>query len=254
MRFAALPFAVVTMLFSSCLAQSAAGPAAQWLFQTTNQHRAEHGLPPLAWDGALAHAAQAHAERMSREPGESQHQYPGEPNLTARAMQAGAHFSKVSENIAEATASVADIDRAWMNSPVHRANILDLQLNTIGISVIEVRGTLHAVEDFGHSNPTLGRDEIESRAQQALREQGIRVQTSDAATQAARKNCESPNSAPAPGVLLAMQWDGPDLTQLPATVLQGMPQVNQHSVAVGSCPSTRGGEGFTTYHLAVLMY
>ena len=236
-----------------CVAQSGANSAAQSLFQLTNQHRAEHGLPPLAWDAALARAARGHADRMSREPGDSQHQYPGEADLITRVVQAGAHFSKVSENIA-AGPSAAEIDRAWMTSPVHRANILDPQLNALGVSVVEVRGTLYAVEDFGHGNPVLGREDVERRAQQALRDRGIKVQTAEEATQAARRNCESPNSPPAPGVLLGMQWDGPDISQLPATVLQGMPQVREHSVGVGACPSTRGNEGITTYHLAVLMY
>ncbi len=237
----------------SLFAQAAPGTAEQTLLQLTNQSRAQHGLPPLGWDAALARAARGHAIRMSREPGEIEHQYPGEPELTTRASQAGAHFTTISENIAAATAGVAEIERGWMNSPVHRANILNPRLNVVGISVIDVRGTLYAVQDFGRSNPVLGREEIESLAQQALRERGIRVEPSAATKQAARRNCESPNS-PTTGVLLAMQWDGPDLSQLPTTVLQGMPQVREHAVAVGACPSTRTGEGFTTYHLAVLMY
>ena len=90
-------------------AQEGATPAELTLFQLANQRRAEQGIPPLAWDSALARAARGHAERMSREQGEPQHQYSGEPDLPARASQAGAHFSKVSENVAAANTKLADI-------------------------------------------------------------------------------------------------------------------------------------------------
>lgn len=243
----------LAMSIPSASAQAGANPAEQTLFQLTNQSRAEHGLPPLAWDDSLARSARAHVNRMSREPGDVQHQYAGEPNLAARASQTGAQFSKISENIAAVQGTAADIARAWMNSPGHRANILDPQLNAVGIGVVEVQGTLYAVEDFSHTTATLSRNEIEARAQQALRDRGLKVETSDSAKQAARNSCNS-QSKPAAGVLAVMQWDCTDLNQLPGLVLQEMPQVKQHSVAVGACPDTRSGEGFTTYHVTVLMY
>ena len=51
-----------------------------------------------------------------------------------------------------------------------------------------------------------------------------------------------------------MQWDGPDLSALPQSLLQQMPQARDHTAAVGACPSKRTAEGFTTYRLAVLLY
>ena len=35
-----------------------------------------------------------------------------------------------------------------MKSPPHRANILDKDMNSVGIGVVEQRGQLFAVEDF----------------------------------------------------------------------------------------------------------
>jgi hypothetical protein len=241
------------MLIPAAFAQKGPSPAEQTFLQLANQRRAEQGLAPLAWDAALARAARAHALRMAREPGETQHQYPGEPDVITRASQAGAHFSTVSENIAAARASVETIERAWMNSPVHRANILDQRVNVAGIAVIENRGTLYAVEDFARSVPVLGRNEVESRVQELLRNQGIRSAESNESKADARRSCETQSSA-APNSILIMQWDGPDLTQLPGTLLQQMPQARNHTAAVGACPSKRTGEGFTTYRIAVLMY
>ena len=243
----------LAMSIPSAYAQAGANPAEQLLFQSVNQNRAEHGLPPLAWDESLARAARAHANRMSREPGGTQHQYAGEPDLVARASQAGAQFSKVSENIAAVQGTPADIARAWMNSPVHRENILDPQLSAVGVGVVEVQGTIYAVEDFSHTTPDLGRDEIEAQAQQALRDNGLKVETSDAAKQAARNSCNPSNTPPA-GVRAVMQFDCMDLKTLPGIVLKGMPEAKQHTLAVGACGGPENHQGFTTYHVAVLMY
>src|ERR1700744_3550379 len=95
----------------------------QTLFQLTNQARAAHNLPPLHWDNALAAAAKAHVQRVRNEPGELLHQYPGEPDLTTRGAQAGAHFPPHAENVGRGT-DVPLIQQTWMNSPSHRANIL----------------------------------------------------------------------------------------------------------------------------------
>jgi hypothetical protein len=255
MRTLILPLVLgVLMTSSSIFAQTAGSPAEQTLLQLVNQRRAEHGLGPVAWDAALARAARGHAVWMSREPGEEQHQYPGEPNLTTRAAQAGGRFSMVAENIATAQrGNVLEIERAWMNSPVHRGNILSPRVNQIGIAVLDVRGTLYAVEDFGHGNPVLAASDVESRAQQALRAQGIRLELSSEARETARANCVRPNG-PIGRARLSLQWDGPDVNELPGVLMKNIPQVRGHAFAVGACPSTRRGEGFTTYHVAVLMY
>ena len=79
--------------------------------------------------------------------GEAQHQFEGEPNLSARVKQAGAHFSWLSENVVVA-ATVDSVHKEFMNSPNHRANILDRDMDSVGIAVVERGGKLFAVEDF----------------------------------------------------------------------------------------------------------
>jgi uncharacterized protein YkwD len=59
-----------------------------------NQARAQAGAGPLKWDAALAAAARQHCLRMAAD-GSISHQYPGEPDASARAAQAGAHFSLI---------------------------------------------------------------------------------------------------------------------------------------------------------------
>ena len=58
------------------------------LFSSLNRERISQGLPVLQWDDALASAARQHAVRMAQLD-QMSHQLPGEPNLLARASEAG---------------------------------------------------------------------------------------------------------------------------------------------------------------------
>jgi hypothetical protein len=248
-----LTLLALLLLTPAAPAQQGASVAEQYLLQKANQHRADHGLSPLGWDAALARAAHAHALRIMQDGGPALHQYPGEPDMKTRAVQSGAHFSMVSENVSGNGSSAIEIERAWMNSPVHRANILDPHLDVVGIAVVQRRGILYAVEDFARSVRVLGHNQIEQQVQQLLRDHGIQPATSAAARENARRTCLDPASTTG-YPLLVMQWDGADLTQLPDALLQQMPTARQHTAAVAACPSTRQQEGFTTYHVAILMY
>lgn len=116
------------------------------LLDAANRERHQQGLPELKWDDALASAAAKHAGQMA-EHAMLSHQLPGEASLPARVAQAGVHHSWLSENIAEG-ASADDIHAQFMKSPNHRANILDSDMDTVGIGVVESSGKWYAVEDF----------------------------------------------------------------------------------------------------------
>ena len=120
--------------------------AEQQLLQLVNRERKAHGLRTLKADDALANAARKHASRMA-EQGRTAHQFPGEPNQMARARAAGAHFSWLSENVDEGTNAVS-IHQSFMKSPLHRANILDRDMDSVGIGIVGRNGHLFAVEDF----------------------------------------------------------------------------------------------------------
>jgi uncharacterized protein YkwD len=119
------------------------------LFVAVNKARRAEGLAPLRWDDSLATAARRHAEVMA-EHRSAQHGFAGEASLSVRAKQAGAHFNWLSENVVEAS-SAESIHAQFINSPAHRANILDRDMDSIGIGVIEEGGQLFAVEDFSQA-------------------------------------------------------------------------------------------------------
>ena len=119
------------------------------LFAAVNQARRAYGLSPLRWDELLATAARRHAKVMA-ERGSAQHGFEDEPSLSARVKQAGAHFSWLSENVIQGP-SPEFIHVQFMKSPTHRANILDRDMDSIGIGVVEQRGQLFAVEDLSQA-------------------------------------------------------------------------------------------------------
>ncbi|HMH08713.1 MAG TPA: CAP domain-containing protein [Terriglobales bacterium] len=116
------------------------------LFNATNRERLAHGLPALQWNDALAGAARKHASEMAHKDALS-HQFPGEPSLPSRVKQMGAHFVWLSENVALGP-NTSLIHAQLVKSPQHRANMLDTDMNVVGIGIVERNGRLFAVEDF----------------------------------------------------------------------------------------------------------
>jgi uncharacterized protein YkwD len=134
------------MVYGFANAQSPAVRTERNLLAAVNQARRNQGLAPLRWDESLAAAARRHAAVMA-EHRSAQHAFGGEPGLSARVKQAGAHFSWLSENVSQGPTSDF-IHTQFMRSPSHRANILDMDMNSIGVGVVEQAGQLFAVEDF----------------------------------------------------------------------------------------------------------
>ncbi len=227
-----------------------ASPAEQQLFDATNQVRSDQGLSPLHWDASLAYAAHAHAEKMT-EQGQLSHQYGGEPPLTTRAAQAGAHFQSIAENIAMGP-SANSIQNQWMHSMPHRTNILDPQMTAIGIAVVEKRGSLYAVEDFANSVQSMSPEQVEQKIGELLNQKGV---APTGPKRDARQTCEMPSGSAGgshPGAVV--RWQSADMSKLPEVLEQRVRSGQYHTAAVGACSSTNPGQGFTTFRVAVLLY
>ena len=244
-----LASSILAIAAPHALAQPAGSPE-QTLLQLANQTRAAHNLPPLQWDDSLAKAAQFHLKWVVRNPGDLSHQFPGEPDLIARGANAGAHFGTISENIAGHGDTPEALQQIWMTTPTHRANLLDPNLNIIGIAVTQYQGFLFAVEDFAHNVPTLTPDTIEHQVAKLLQARGFPPAPSNAD---ARKTCTMPQGQ-AGTPKLVIQWDGSDISQLPDALVQHLDETKYSSAAVGACPSKQTTQQFTTYHIAVLLY
>jgi hypothetical protein len=167
--------------------------------------------------------------------------------MTTRGSQAGAHFTTIAENVGRGS-DIPLIHQTFMNSPAHRANILDPNLNAIGISIAEDRGLFAAVEDFSRSATVQSFDSLEKSVTQILLEHGIAPAESNAD---AHQTCTMQRGA-AGSPKLVVQWDGPDPTLLPDSLLRAIATGQYTTAEVAVCASKQ--PHFTTYNTAVLLY
>jgi len=227
--------------------------AEQYLLSAANKDRAAHGLAPLRHDPILAQAAAGHAREMARHSDIS-HGFPGEPDLTARAATVGARFSLITENVAEAPDS-ALIHDLWMHSKGHRANLLDPNVDAVGISVIVRDEQLYAVEDFASTVPELTLDQQEETVAELLAQTGVQVVNSRSSIIAdARQTCATTSGyVGSRRPWFVLRYTAGSLAQIPSQIADRLNSSKYHQAAVGACPATDQG-GFTGYNLAILLY
>ncbi len=104
----------------------------QQVLTLTNQERAKGGLKPLATDAALMDSARAKSADMSKNNYFS-HTSPtlGSPFDQMKAK--GIQYKAAAENIAMGQKTAAEVVKGWMESPGHRANIMNGNYTHIGI-------------------------------------------------------------------------------------------------------------------------
>jgi uncharacterized protein YkwD len=101
------------------------------LIEQTNAQRAKYGLPPLAVDQSLEKTARSHTVWMTN----------------SRNLQ---HSNiNVGENIAMGQRTTGEAVTDWMNSPGHRANILNSSYKRTGVAAFQTPdGTIYWCQQF----------------------------------------------------------------------------------------------------------
>jgi uncharacterized protein YkwD len=123
----------------------------QTIVDLVNQQRAANGLAPLQVNSELVVAAQIHSSDMAT-LGQMLHTLPGAalPTLQSRAQYVGYNYSYLGENIAFNYPDDNSVMTAWMNSPGHRANILDPNYTEIGVGIAyDSLGEPYYTQEFG---------------------------------------------------------------------------------------------------------
>ncbi|WP_315789600.1 CAP domain-containing protein [Fischerella sp. JS2] len=116
----------------------------QQVVKLTNEERAKNGLAPLKENAELNYAADEYAEQMS-ETGVLSHTGPDGSQPWDRAKTVGYEAQTMGENIARGQKTPEEVVAAWMNSPGHRANILNSKYTEIGVGFDDN----FWVQDFG---------------------------------------------------------------------------------------------------------
>jgi len=113
----------------------------------TNQERAKAGCGSLRIDSRLVTAARRHSQDMAAN-NYFDHTSRSGASPWAR-MEAAGYPSPGAENIAKGQPTPAAVMQGWMNSPGHRANILNCKLKAIGVGMAQGPGGPYWTQNFG---------------------------------------------------------------------------------------------------------
>ena len=100
-----------------------------------NQERAKQGLAPLTQDWQLSRVARYKSQDM-KNLGYFSHTSPTYGSPFDMMKSFGISYRTAGENIAKGYATPEAVVRAWMNSPGHRANILNSSYTHIGVGYV----------------------------------------------------------------------------------------------------------------------
>lgn len=113
-----------------------------------NKQRAAAGCGALTEDAQLTDAAQRHSEDMAARDF-FEHTNPDGAGPGQRVTDAGYRWSAYGENIARGQETPQSVMESWMNSPGHRANILNCSFKNIGIGIHKASGGPWWTQGFG---------------------------------------------------------------------------------------------------------
>lgn len=120
--------------------------------ELTNQERARFGLAPLRFNAQLQSSAQTHSQNMA---GQDFFSHTGKDGSSATArIQATGYIGdaaawRTGENIAAGQSTPQTVVQGWMNSPGHKANILNPDLLEIGVGYFFMQSDTGAV-NYNH--------------------------------------------------------------------------------------------------------
>jgi uncharacterized protein YkwD len=147
-----IPATLLGLIMVASPAQAAAVTPAKLqgdIVTLSNKQRTAHGCKALKVDARLTSASVAHSAFMAQS-GSFSHTGRGGSDFVRR--DKAAHYPRpLAENIAYGFRSGPDVVTAWMNSPLHRANLLNCKATTVGVgAVYAADGTPYYTQDFGY--------------------------------------------------------------------------------------------------------
>jgi NADH dehydrogenase len=139
------------------------------LLDLVNAERTARKIRPLAWDPALARLARAHAADMKAAGKISHHSTSNGADFSARLARTAYRARAAAENVAVGS-EVERVHRGLMQSPGHRANILNPDLSALGIGILrDASGeSIYVVEDFATPIAVLTDEEAAAKIRGAV--------------------------------------------------------------------------------------
>ena len=215
------------------------------MVQLLNQSRAEQGLSPLTVDNRLTQAARKHTQLMVQHAALS-HQFPGESPMQTRFSDSELPSDREGENVA-LSQDIGSAHQELMDSPPHRANILDPNYNVVGVGVIRSGANLYVTEDFARRLPEYSEPEAEATLQHAVAKyatsQGLTAPAFKPQPELRRLACdmalndalENQRAAKLPGVHEVFVWTAGDPAKLPKGVDALLSHPLPSGYSLGAC-------------------
>ena len=136
-------------LVLACLAAPASATTVPDALALASAERQRAGLAPLRYDPRLGRAALTQADYMRRR-GRMSHTGPNGSSVADRARSAGYRMCHGAENVADGWRSPQSVNRAWMDSPAHRRNILNPRVTEGAVAAVaDANGRLFWVMVLG---------------------------------------------------------------------------------------------------------
>lgn len=101
------------------------------VIELVNTERAKEGLSPLTKDTTLANLSNIRSKEAATL---FSHQRPDGTSWSTVLRQNNVSYTSAAENIAAGQNTPEAVVKEWMNSPSHRANIMNSEYNKIGVS------------------------------------------------------------------------------------------------------------------------
>ena len=256
---------LLTAVAASASSQTGADTSeAKELLSLINRERTNQGAAAVVLDDRLTAAAQKHSRLMAQSDTLT-HQFGSEPPLAVRLGEQNVRSDHDAENIALG-GNLTEIHLHLMQSPPHRANILNPLFDSVGIGIVHEGELIYVTEDFAHALPVYSAMEADAAAQQAIsqyaRSQRLPIPARKVHVDLSKFACdmahddklEGGKAQAVAGARSGMAWTAPDLTQLPAGVKKTLSQPMLAGYALGVCfaPSATYPSG--VYWLVMVIY
>lgn len=141
----------------------------QDLFQLVNRERQRLGLAVVRFSPPLSFLARKHSQNMALR-GDISHLSTSGETYTERLVEREFYFIKNGENVAYSQTFIPEfIHQSFMDSPGHRANVLDPDFDELGIGVVfkEDNG-YYITQDFIRALAPKGRIEAEAEVEENI--------------------------------------------------------------------------------------
>jgi hypothetical protein len=138
-------------------------PADEWkMIELVNRERAAEGLQSLRYNDVLAMVSRNHAVDMAQGNFYSHDRRDGR-KFYQRIFDTGYPVSECGENIAVGLSTPEEVFEGWINSPEHRANILNRDFTEMGVGNAVWNHKVYWTQDFGAGGRT-GHQELKLAA------------------------------------------------------------------------------------------